>query len=113
MKKYHVFSAKNFGYESDLGDGTYDYFVFPAEEFSESDGMGLFVEVTKYTRKNNNEYPYTAYEQPLIEPAFVCHISLSLNCKFLDFLIIKFNGSKINVGVQERHFNIYFRTVNT
>ncbi|MDY5440177.1 MAG: hypothetical protein SPG06_05365 [Eubacteriales bacterium] len=62
MKKYHVFSAKNFEYESDLGDGTYDYFVFPAEEFSESDGMGLFVEVTKYTRKNNNEYPYTAYE---------------------------------------------------
>ena len=62
MKKYHVFSAKNFGYESDLGDGTYDYFVFPIDEFSQSDAKGLFVRVTKYTWKNNNEYPYTAYE---------------------------------------------------
>lgn len=62
MKKYHVFSAKNFGYESDLGDRTYDYFVFPADEFSQSDAIGLFVGVTKYTWKNNNEYPYTAYE---------------------------------------------------
>ena len=43
MKQYHVISAKNFGYESDLGDGTYDYFVFPADEFSQSDIMGVFV----------------------------------------------------------------------
>ena len=28
MKQYHVISAKNFGYESELGDETYDYFVF-------------------------------------------------------------------------------------
>lgn len=42
MKQYHVISAKNFGYESDLGDGTYDYFVFPADEFSQSDIMGVF-----------------------------------------------------------------------
>ena len=55
MKQYHVISAKNFGYESDLGDGTYDYFVFPADEFSQSDIMGLFVSVTKYTQKNNKE----------------------------------------------------------
>lgn len=49
MKKYHVISAKNFGCEFDLGDETYDYFVFPADEFSQSDVMELFVEVTKYT----------------------------------------------------------------
>jgi hypothetical protein len=36
--------------------------VFPADEFSQSDIMGLFVSVTKYTQKNNNEYPYTAHE---------------------------------------------------
>ncbi len=62
MKKYHVISAKNFGYESNLGDGTYDYYVFPANEFSQSDAMGCFVKIIKYTWKNNNEYPYTAYE---------------------------------------------------
>ena len=62
MKKYHVISAKNFGYESVLGDGTYDYFVFPASEFSEYDVMSSFVEVTKETLKNNHWYPYTAYE---------------------------------------------------
>ena len=42
--------------------GTYDYFVFPAEECSQSEAMNLFVEVTRYTTKNNNDYPYTAYE---------------------------------------------------
>jgi hypothetical protein len=36
-KQYHVISAKNFGYESVLGDGTYDYFVFPASEYSKSE----------------------------------------------------------------------------
>ena len=25
MKQYHVISAKNLGYESELGDETYDY----------------------------------------------------------------------------------------
>ena len=55
MKQYHVISAKNFGYESELGDETYDYFVFPSNKFSQSDVMSLFVSITKYTWKNNNE----------------------------------------------------------
>ena len=29
--------------------------------------------------------------KPFIEPVFVCHISLSLDCKLLDFLIVKLN----------------------
>lgn len=41
-KQYHVISAKNFGYESALGDGTYDYFVFPADEVSEHEAMSFF-----------------------------------------------------------------------
>ena len=61
-KQYHVISAKNFGYESVLGDGTYDYFVFPADEFSQYDAIGSFHEVTKETLKNNHWFSYTAYE---------------------------------------------------
>ena len=62
-KQYHVISAKNFGYDFVLGDGTYDYFVFPADEFSQSDAMATFQEVQKMTLKANNHwYPYTAYE---------------------------------------------------
>ena len=62
-KKYHVISAKNFGYESVLDDGTYDYFVFPADEISQYEAMGAFVEITKETLKSNNRwYSYTAYE---------------------------------------------------
>lgn len=62
-KQYHVISAKNFGYESALGDGTYDYFVFPADEVSEHDAMSFFVEIVKETLKSNNRwYPYTGYE---------------------------------------------------
>lgn len=62
-RQYHVISAKNFGYESVLGDNTYDYFFFPADEFSQSEAMGLFQEVTKETLKANNHwYSYTAYE---------------------------------------------------
>ena len=62
-KQYHVISAKNFGYESTLGDGTYDYFVFPADEFSEYDAMNTFAEITKETLKANNHwYSYTAYK---------------------------------------------------
>ena len=62
-KQYHVISAKNFGYESELGDGTYDYFVFPADEFCQYDAMSTFVEFTKETLKPNNHwYSYTAYE---------------------------------------------------
>ena len=61
-KQYHVISAKNFGYESMLGDETYDYFVFPADEFSEYEAMNTFVEITKETLKNNHWYTYTAYE---------------------------------------------------
>ena len=38
-KQNHAISAKNFGYESVLCDGTYDYFVFPADEFVEYDAM--------------------------------------------------------------------------
>ena len=62
-KQYHVISAKNFGYESVLGDGTYDYFVFPADEFSEYEAMNTFAKITKETLKANNRwYSYTAYE---------------------------------------------------
>lgn len=62
-KQYHVISAKNFGYESVLGDGTYDYFVFPADEYSQYEATSCFVEVTKETLKANNHwYSYTAYE---------------------------------------------------
>ena len=62
-KQYHVISAKNFGYESVLGDGTYDYFVFPADEFSEYQAMSTFEPITKETLKANNHwYSYTAYE---------------------------------------------------
>ena len=63
MKKFHVISAKNFGYESVLADGTYDYFVFPADEVSEYEAIGMFEEITKETLKPNNHwYSYTAYE---------------------------------------------------
>ncbi len=63
MKKYHVISAKNFGYESVLCDETFDYFVLPADEFSESEARSTFVEITKETLKPNNRwYSYTAYE---------------------------------------------------
>lgn len=55
-RQYHVISAKNFGYESVLGDGTCDYFVFPADEFSEYDAMSTFTEVTKETLKANNHW---------------------------------------------------------
>lgn len=61
-KQYHVISAKNFGYESVLGDGTYDYFVFSASEFSKYDAMSSFSKITKETLKNNHWYSYTAYE---------------------------------------------------
>ena len=62
-KQYHVISAKNFGYESVLGDETYDYFVFPASEYSKFEAMDSFIKITKETLKANNHwYPYTAYE---------------------------------------------------
>ena len=41
----HVISAKNFGYESELGDGTYDY-------FEGGDGIGVFCALDdKYIKK--------------------------------------------------------------
>ena len=62
-KQYHVISAKNFGYDSVLGNGTYDYFVFPSDEFSKYEAMNTFAEITKETLKANNHwYTYTAYE---------------------------------------------------
>lgn len=62
-KQYHVISAKNFGYESFLGDRTYDYFVFPASEYSKCEAMDSFIKITKETLKANNHwYSYTAYE---------------------------------------------------
>ena len=74
IKKYHVISAKNFGYESVLGDGTYDYFVFPADEFSESEARGTFEAVTKDTLKPNNRwYSYTArYKRAAFQEARGC-----------------------------------------
>ncbi|MRI86323.1 hypothetical protein GIY09_10750 [Aerococcaceae bacterium WS4759] len=55
----HVISAKNIGWEDQLGDGTYDYYFFPTSKYSESDVISLFTEVEKTTSKG---YPYTAYE---------------------------------------------------
>ena len=62
-KQYHVISAKNFGYDSVLGNETYDYFVFPVDEFSKYEALNTFAEITKETLKANNHwYSYTAYE---------------------------------------------------
>lgn len=55
--KYHVVSAKNFGY-----DKGYDYLFFPTDEFNKEDALNQFVPVKKTTEKNNNVYLYTAYE---------------------------------------------------
>ena len=55
----HVISAKNIGWEDDLGDGTYDYYFFPTSKYSNSDVVSLFMPVQKTTQRG---YPYTAYE---------------------------------------------------
>ena len=53
-KKYHVISAKNFGYESVLGDGTYDYFVFSTDEFVIERAMPALCSVTIKQAKVNS-----------------------------------------------------------
>lgn len=55
--KYHVISAKRLGW-----DDMYDYLYFPVDEYSESEAIAQFQPVEKYTGKNNEIYPYTAYE---------------------------------------------------
>ena len=55
--KYHVVSAKHFGY-----DKGYDYLFFPINKFSKEEALDQFQPVEKFTEKNNNIYPYTAYE---------------------------------------------------
>jgi hypothetical protein len=55
----HVISAKNIGWEDNLGDGTYDYYFFPTSSHSESEVMSLFIPVEKISGKG---WPYTAYE---------------------------------------------------
>ena len=60
MKKYHVVSAKRMGWDN--GDRTYEYFVFPVDEYNKEQAMAQFRTVRKETLKNNSWYPYTAYE---------------------------------------------------
>jgi hypothetical protein len=55
----HVISAKNIGWEDNLGDGTYDYYFFPTSKYSELDVVSLFAPVQKTTQRG---YVYTAYE---------------------------------------------------
>ena len=55
----HIISAKNIGWEDNLGDGTYDYYFFPTSKYSKSDVVSLFTPVQKTTQQG---YPYTAYE---------------------------------------------------
>jgi len=58
MGKCHVISAKRMGWEK-----TYDYFIFPIEQYSEKDAMNQFQRVGKQTLKRNGQwYPYIAYE---------------------------------------------------
>ncbi|MEO2077884.1 MAG: hypothetical protein ABGX20_21350 [Bacillus sp. (in: firmicutes)] len=55
--KYHVVSAKRFGW-----DDNYEHFFFPVKEYSMSDALAEFQKVEKYTVKYNKTHPYTAYE---------------------------------------------------
>ena len=55
----HIISAKNIGWEDNLGNGTYDYYFFPTSKYSKSDVVSLFTPVQKTTRRG---YSYTAYE---------------------------------------------------
>ncbi len=55
--KLHIISAKKIGY-----DAGYDYIPFPADQYTRESAMAQFKPVTKETLKNNNWYPYTAYE---------------------------------------------------
>ena len=60
MKKYHVISAKRMGWDN--GDNTYEHFFFPEDRFTETSALAEFKPVQRQTLKNNNLYPYTAYE---------------------------------------------------
>ncbi len=61
MKKYHVVSAKQMGWNN--GDKTYEHCFFPTDEYSKEDALEQFSKVPKETLKSNNRwYPYTAYE---------------------------------------------------
>lgn len=55
--KYHVISAKHLGY-----DKGYDYLFFPVDEYTKDAALAQFKTAAKTTEKNNNIYPYTAYE---------------------------------------------------
>ena len=55
----HIISAKNIGWEGDLGDDTCAYYFFPTSKYSKSEVVSLFKPVQKTTKQG---YPYTAYE---------------------------------------------------
>ena len=57
MRKYHVISAKKFGWNAG-----YDYIPFPIDSFTPESAMAQFQKVTKETLKNNHWVSYTAYE---------------------------------------------------
>lgn len=55
--KRHVFRCVHQGW-----DGRTEGIWFDADYYSEYDARAQFVEVEKYTEKNNARYSYTAYE---------------------------------------------------
>lgn len=55
--KYHVISAKRFGWED-----MYDHFFFLTSEFSEHEALAQFESVEKMTEKNGRVFPYIGYE---------------------------------------------------
>ena len=55
--KYHVISAKRFGWED-----MYDHFFFATSEFSEHEALAQFEPVEKMTDKNGRVFPYIGYE---------------------------------------------------
>lgn len=67
-KQYHVISAKNFGYESALGDGTYDYFVFPADEVTCLLKWTTFFQVRNFCLTVCNKYELLLRRFYLPEP---------------------------------------------
>ena len=50
--KYHVISAKRFGWED-----MYDHFFFATSEFSEHEALAQFEPVEKMTEKNGGVLP--------------------------------------------------------
>ncbi len=55
--KFHVISAKYQGWKNEGED-----FYFPIDEYSKEDAIAQFVPVEKFTERNNQRVPYTAYE---------------------------------------------------